>query len=76
MHAFRRNAARGAVVTGKVDVVVTGGPLLPEPLESRRIARSVFDSVLDIAVSEIVLEKPGIGALVSQRKAAGVATMS
>jgi hypothetical protein len=38
-----------------------------------RIGRRVFDGVLDIAVSEIVLNEPRIGSLVGQSEAAGVA---
>jgi len=46
---------------------------LPEPLESRRIAGRVLDGVLDVAVSEIILNQPSVRALVSEGEAASVA---
>ena len=47
--------------------------LAPQPLESRRIARRVFDRVFNFPMPEVILNEPGIGALIGKREAAGVA---
>ena len=52
---------------------VNAGRLAPALLESGRIAGGVSDGVLDIAVSEIVLNEPCIRALVGQSEAVRLA---
>ena len=47
-------------------------PLLPEPLEPRRITGGVADRVLNVAMPEIILDEPGVGSLVGQSEAAAV----
>ena len=47
--------------------------LSPQPLEAGRIGGGVAYRVLDVAVAEIVLDQPGIGALVGQGVATSVA---
>jgi hypothetical protein len=37
---------------------------LPEALKSRRIGCCVLHGVLDIAVTEVILNQPGIGSLI------------
>lgn len=46
--------------------------LPPQPLKPRRIGRRVPDSVLNIAVSKVILNKPRIRPLIDQGEAAGV----
>ena len=41
---------------------------LPELLESRRIAGRIPDSVLDVAVTEVVLNQSGVGAWSARAK--------
>ena len=52
---------------------VGGGGLPPQLLEPCRIGGGVADGVLDVAVAEVVLDQPGVRALVGQGVAAGVA---
>jgi hypothetical protein len=42
-------------------------------LEAGRVGGDVFDGVLNVAVSEVILNEPRIRALVRRAKAAGVA---
>ena len=51
--------------------VVAGSP--PELLEASGVGRGVPDGVLDVAVSEVILNEPCIRALVGKGEAAGVA---
>ena len=52
---------------------VGGGGLPPQLLEPRRVGGGVADVVLDVAVAEVVLDQPGVRALVGPGVAAGVA---
>jgi hypothetical protein len=45
----------------------------PQLLEPGGVARGVFDGVLNVAMSEIILNEPRVSAPVGERKAAGVA---
>ena len=47
--------------------------LPPQPLEPRRVGSGIFDGVLNIPVSQVVLNQPRVGALVGQGKAACMA---
>ena len=46
--------------------------LPPQPLKPRRIGRRVADGMLNIPMSQIILNEPRICALIRQGKAAGV----
>jgi len=46
---------------------------VPELLKPRRVGRGVLDGVLDVAVPEVILNEPRIGALVGQGEAASMA---
>ena len=52
---------------------VGDGGLPPQLLEPRRVGGGVAHRVLDVAVAEVVLDQPGVRALVGQGVAAGVA---
>ena len=52
---------------------VGGGGLPPQLFKPRRVGGGVADGVLDVAVAEVVLDQPGVRALVGQGVAAGVA---
>ena len=52
---------------------VGGGGLPPQLFEPRRVGGGVADGVLDVAMAEVVLDQPGVRALVGQGVAAGVA---
>ncbi len=45
----------------------------PQLLEPCRVSGDVANGVLNVAVPEIVLNKPGVSTLVGEGKAAGVA---
>jgi hypothetical protein len=47
--------------------------LSPQLLKPRRICSRVPDGVLNIPVAEIILNEPGVGSLVGERKAASMA---
>jgi len=46
--------------------------LLPQLLKSRRVGCGVPDSVLNVPVVEIILNEPGVRALVGKSEAAGM----
>jgi hypothetical protein len=48
---------------------------MPKLLEPRRIARGVPHGVLNVAVSEVILNEPGIGSLVGKCEAASMAQL-
>ena len=68
-----RSAA--TVKVGKNSKRDTGGGFsrAPQLFEPRRIGSRVFDRVLNVAVSEIILNEPGIRALVGEGETASVA---
>lgn len=54
------------------DTLSTYG-LTPQLLEPCRIGGSVSNGVLNVPVAEIILNEPGVGSLVGESEAAGMA---